>query len=355
MKYKNILITGGAGFVGSNIAIKLKENFPRIAVTALDNLSRKGSELTLPRLREHGVTFVHGDVRKSEDLEFDDVDLIIECSAEPSVMAGVTSSPQYLIHTNLLGAINCFELARTNGVDVVFLSTSRVYPVGLLNDLSFHETETRFELDQKQKIPGASGAGISEEFPLTGARTLYGATKLSAELLLTEYSKNYHINAIIDRFGVIAGPWQMGKVDQGFIALWIAHHVHGKPLTYIGFEGKGKQVRDVVHVDDVFDLLLMQLNDIAKHSGKVFNAGGGKGNSISLLELTRLCQTITKNKIVLREDLKTRDGDVRIYISDISTIMKQTGWKPKKDVTQIVSDTYHWIVDNKNLLRGIFT
>ncbi|EKD87451.1 MAG: hypothetical protein ACD_36C00075G0001, partial [uncultured bacterium] len=222
MSYKNILVTGGAGFVGSNIAIKFKEHFPNIIVTAFDNLSRVGSELTLPRLLEHGVTFRHGDVRKREDLT-GTFDCIIECSAEPSVMAGVTTSPQYLIQTNLVGAMNCFELAREQHADVVFLSTSRVYPVSPLNDLRFHETETRFELDQMKN-------GISTDFPLNGLRSLYGATKLAAELLIMEYAANYHLHAVIDRFGVIAGPWQMGKVDQGILARWVAHHVFKKPL-----------------------------------------------------------------------------------------------------------------------------
>jgi CDP-paratose 2-epimerase len=353
MNYKNILVTGGAGFVGSNIATRLKEYFPRTTVTALDNLSRKGSELTLPRLQEHGVVFRHGDVRKREDLALDDIDLIIECSAEPSVMAGVTSSPEYLIHTNLLGAINCFELARTSGADVVFLSTSRVYPVGLLNNLSYHETATRFELDQKQKIPGASNNGISEEFPMSGARTLYGATKLSAELILNEYVENYHINAIVDRFGVIAGPWQMGKVDQGFIALWIAHHVFGKPLSYIGFGGIGKQVRDVIHVDDVFDLLIKQLDSIEEHSGKMYNIGGGRQRSISLVELTTLCEKITGKSIRMSHVKETRPGDVRIYISDNTKFVKASGWKPKRSLETIITDVTRWIRDNASILERV--
>lgn len=353
MKYKNILVTGGAGFVGSNIAIKLKEHFPHISVISLDNLSRKGSELTLPRLFEHGIVFRHGDVRKRDDLSFDNIDLIIECSAEPSVMAGVTSSPNYLIHTNLLGAINCYELAREQGADVVFLSTSRVYPVKLLNDLTHQETNTRFELDARQSIIGAGSDGISEEFPLAGVRTLYGTTKLSAEMLLSEYLENYGIHGIIDRFGVIAGPWQMGKIDQGFMALWVAHHVYGQPLSYIGFGGKGKQVRDVLHIDDVLDILLLQIENMKSYSGSVFNIGGGRENSTSLLELTNLCQKIIGKNIDMKSVPDTRQGDVRIYISDLAKIIKQSGWRPKKNIETIIDDTYRWIVDNKEKLSTV--
>src|SRR5260221_12732920 len=123
------LVTGGAGFVGANLAIALAQRHPGAEVVAMDNLSRRGSELNLPRLREAGVRFVHGDVRSKDDLlALDPITKLVECSAEPSVMAGVTSSPDYLIQTNLLGAYHCLELARRDGAQVVFLSTSRVYP-----------------------------------------------------------------------------------------------------------------------------------------------------------------------------------------------------------------------------------
>src|SRR6266704_1127091 len=112
MRYKHILITGGAGFVGSTICIKLKEYYPSVTVVAFDNLKRRGSELNLPRLKSHGINFIHGDIRNKEDINIDSMDLLIECSAEPSIMAGVTSSPEYLVQTNLVGAINCIEQAR---------------------------------------------------------------------------------------------------------------------------------------------------------------------------------------------------------------------------------------------------
>ncbi len=353
MNYKHILVTGGAGFVGSTVAINLKKHFPHISVTSFDNLSRLGSELTVPRLKENGVTFRHGDVRKKEDLEIAPVDLIIECSAEPSVLGGINSSPQYLVSTNLLGAVNCFELARKRGADVIFLSTSRVYPVNLLNSLHFKETESRFELTSQQKTPGVSTRGISGEFPVTGVRTLYGATKLSSEFLLAEYCQNYGVHAVINRFGVIAGPWQMGRVDQGFVALWVAHHVYGKPLSYIGFGGKGKQVRDVIHVDDVFDLLVSQIARLGTYKGRVYNVGGGKANSISLLELTVLCQKVSGIRIPVKGTEETRPGDVRIYISDNSKVMRELGWKPKRTIETVVGDTYTWINQHKVLLERV--
>lgn len=353
MKYKNILITGGAGFVGSNLALKFKENYENIEIIALDNLMRRGSELNLPRLKKGGVKFVHGDIRNKEDLNLPKIGLLIECSAEPSVMAGVTSSPEYVINTNLMGAINCFELARRNKADVVFLSTSRVYPIEQIEKLRFIEGKTRFILAIKQFIKGISGDGISEEFPLEGTRTFYGATKLAAELILQEYVKHYQIRTIINRGGVFAGPWQMGKVDQGIVVLWMAKHFFKHPLSYIGYGGRGKQVRDMLHIDDLFQLLEIQLEDISKYNGQVYNVGGGKENSFSLLELTKVCREITGNRIKIGSVKETRPGDVKFYISDCRKIKKQSGWRPKRDIPQILQDTYEWIKENQQSLKRV--
>lgn len=355
MKYKKILVTGGAGFVGSNICLKLKEQFPDIKITAFDNLIRRGSELNLPRFKKNGVGFIRGDVRNKEDLKLSDIDLIIECSAEPSVMAGVNSTPEYLIDTNLIGALNCFELARRNNSDVVFLSTSRIYPVESLNSLSFKEEKTRFSLTNNQSVRGGSGEGVSEDFPLDGVRTMYGATKLSAEFMLLEYINNYGIKGIINRCGLITGPWQMGKVDQGVVVLWMAKHIYKKPLSYIGFGGKGKQVRDIIDIDDLFDLLKIQLENIGRYSGQIFNVGGGKENSLSLLELTNYCREISGNKVDIKRVKEERPGDVRIYIGDNSKITKLSGWYPKKSTTTTLEDIYKWIKNNKIMLEPVLS
>ncbi len=245
-------------------------------MTVLDNLKRRGSELNLPRLRAAGVEFRHGDIRSTDD--FDDLppfDLMIDCSAEPSVQAGLGGSPRAVLDTNLVGTINCLEAARTRGAAFLFLSTSRIYPIAALNDLPFTETETRFRWDDVPGIPGFSGRGIAEGFTLDGARSFYGTSKLAGEQLIQEYVFSYGMRALIDRCGVIAGPWQMGKVDQGVITLWVARHYFGRPLRYTGFGGQGKQVRDVLHVHDLFDLLLLQLESPERWDGRVYNVGGG--------------------------------------------------------------------------------
>src|SRR4051794_11741987 len=134
---RRVLITGGAGFVGSNLASALRRRHPGWGIVAFDNLKRRGSELNLPRLREEGIDFVHGDVRNPADLDaLGEIDALVECSAEPSVLAGTDGSPDYVVQTNLLGAYHCLELARRRDADMVFLSTSRVYPVATLEGLA---------------------------------------------------------------------------------------------------------------------------------------------------------------------------------------------------------------------------
>lgn len=356
MKFKRILITGGAGFVGSNLAFKLKEKYPDSEIFILDNLKRRGSELNLPRFKENKINFIHGDIRNKEDFEeLKDIDLVFECSAEPSVLAGLDTSPSYLINTNLLGTINCLELARKNKAQFIFISTSRVYPIKSINDLKFKEEDTRFSLESNQVTTGASVEGIAENFPLEGARSLYGSTKLCSEIIIQEYMDSFGLKAIIDRCGVITGPWQMGKIDQGVFVLWVARHIFGGKLSYIGYGGKGKQVRDFIHIDDLFDILDIQINDPDKYNNSILNIGGGKENSVSLQELTKICEEVTGNKITISSVEENRPADLISFITDSNKIKSISGWKPKKGAKETVSDISKWINKNKEQLKNILS
>lgn len=344
---KRIAITGGAGFVGSSLAILLKQHKTNVDVVCFDNLSRRGSELNLPRLKEHGITFIQGDVRNPEDFErLGIVDWLLECSAEPSVHAGYGQSPRYLINTNLNGLLNCLEYLRQHGGHCVFLSSSRVYPIPALRALPLTPNGSRFEL---------SGKGISENFTLNGPRSLYGATKLSGELFVEEYCHTYGLNAIINRCGVLAGPWQMGKVDQGFMALWVASHLYNGSLKYMGFGGEGLQVRDVLHVSDLFNLLMIQMENIEDHNGVVYNVGGGMENSVSLRELSEKVSAITGRTLAIGSDPDTRQADIPYYVSDCSKIFEKTNWKPTQSVDDIIVDIYAWINKHHEMLKPIFT
>jgi CDP-paratose 2-epimerase len=343
-----ILVTGGAGFVGANLCLALAERHPGAEVVALDSLKRRGSELNLPRLRAAGVEFVHGDVRERDDLlAIDPVGAIVECSAEPSVLAGIDSGTDFLVHTNLMGAYNCLELARRQGAQLVFLSTSRVYPVAALGALAYAPAETRFELDEHQPLAGASARGISEDFPLEGARTLYGATKLAAELLIAEYAETFGLRAVVDRCGVIAGPWQMGKVDQGVFTHWMLAHYLGRDLSYIGYGGEGRQVRDMLHVEDLVGLVEDQLARPDHWAGVTANVGGGRDCSLSLLEATAICRELTGNHVDIGAEPENRPGDVPLYLSDCGRLSRHTDWRPTHGARRIMEDTFDWIHDNE--------
>lgn len=354
---QRILVTGGAGFVGSNLALAFKRDRSNAAVTALDNLKRRGSEFALERLHAGGVQFMHGDVRAPADLAAcGPVDLLIEASAEPSVHAGYDGDPTYLIHTNLLGAANCLEHARRHGAALVFLSSSRVYPIAPLRALPLARTATRFELRPGAQMQGVSAGGIAESFGLAGNRSMYGATKLSAELLVEEYRAMYGLRALIDRCSVISGPWQMGKVDQGFVALWLARHLFGGALNYMGFGGDGLQVRDVLHVDDLYDLLVRQIADLERNAAPpIYNVGGGIENSVSLCELTELCRQISGKRLDIGRVPETRDADVPYYVSDCSAVTAATGWKPKRNLHTVLDDVWRWLVDNRHKVEPVLS
>jgi len=348
-----VLVCGGAGFVGSSIALALRQRAPEFTVVALDNLRRRGSELALPRLKAAGVQFLHGDIRHAEDLEGLEPGVIVECSAEPSVLAGYYNSPDYLVHTNLTGAYHCLELARRTRADVVFLSTSRVYPTALINGLAFAEEETRYRLLDQQAVPGASAAGINEDFPTRGARSLYGMTKLASELMIEEYGDAFGLRYVINRCGLIAGPWQMGKSDQGVVTLWAARHHFQQPLSYIGFGGLGKQVRDVLHIDDLTELVLRQIREMDTFTGQILNVGGGLEFSLSLREMTQLCLAVTGRRVGIDEDAKDRKSDVRVYISDLGKIERTHGWRPRRCPRTVIEDISGWIAANESQLRPI--
>ena len=230
-----IVVTGGAGFVGSTLCLQLKHKYPTYDIVAFDNLKRRGSELNLADFQKKGIPFFHGDIRNNEDLSaLGNFDVLIEASAEPSVTAGLDSDPTYVINNNLYGSINCFNACLKNSAKLIFLSTSRVYPIETIEKANYIEESTRFSFDVNQTQIGISNKGISEKLSLDGARSFYGTTKLSSEMFIQEYAAFYGLKAAITRFGVIAGPRQMGKTDQGVVTLWMAKHYWKQSLKYIG-------------------------------------------------------------------------------------------------------------------------
>jgi CDP-paratose 2-epimerase len=165
----------------------------------------------------------------------------------------------------------------------------------------------------------------------------------------------YGLRAVVNRCGVIAGPWQMGKVDQGFVVLWLARHLFGGPLSYMGFGGHGLQVRDVLHVDDLYDLIVRQWDGLDEYSGGVFNVGGGMANTVSLCELTAKSQRISGRKIELGQVAETRDADIPFYVSDYQAVTRATGWAPKRSPDQLLEDIWRWLLDERAQLEPILS
>ena len=230
--------------------------------------------------------------------------------------------------------------------------TSRVYPLKALRSIAIEETDSRFEIAARQSLPGIGAQGISEAFPLAGPRTLYGATKHASEIMAQEYAAQFGVKIVINRCGVLSGPWQMGRADQGVLALWVARHHFGLPLTYIGYGGR--QVRDVLHVDDLADLIFLQLNQDSLMTGDIYNVGGGRPVSVSLKELTVLAREATGKTVPLARVDEIREGDVPLYITDITKVCAAFGWQPKRSINQIIADLAQWIGENESQLRPIF-
>ena len=351
---RRIAVTGGAGFVGSNLACAIARDCPDASVLAFDNLKRRGSELTLGRLAAAGVEFIHGDVRIADDVSaLGSVDCLIECSAEPSVLAGQGGSPSYLLETNLNGALNCLDHLRKHGGELIFLSSSRVYSIPALSALPVEPRGARFEITADAAGQGWSAAGIAEDFRTEGPRSLYGATKLAAEQFIEEYRAAYQVPAVIYRCGVLTGPWQMGKVDQGFVTLWMARHLYGGPLSYIGHGGNGQQVRDILHVLDLYDLIRPDLDGLGQRDGKIYNVGGGREISVSLKELTAHCERLTGNTIEIAAEPETRPNDIGYYVTDAAKVQADTGWRPKRTLEETLQDIHRWLVEQREILEPI--
>ena len=347
-----ILITGGAGFVGSNLALALRAQLPGAEVVCMDNLYRRGSELNVPRLQAVGAQFHRGDVRDRAAFPAGPFDCLIECSAEPSVLAGQDGSPDYLFQTNLVGAYHCLEKARQWQSRFIFLSTSRVYPIARLEAHPWREEPTRFAWSD-QGTAGISSRGVAEAVDLNGARSLYGYTKLSAEQLIEEYRAAFGLRAVVNRCGVIAGPWQFGKVDQGVASLWVLAHHFQRPLSYIGYGGAGKQVRDFLHVADLCDLILDQIRNFDQWDGWLGNVSGGLAHSASLCELTALCREVTGRETPVATVPENRPNDLRLFVADCTRLFQRTTWRPKRDVRRIIQDTHAWVTAHATQLSKL--
>jgi CDP-paratose 2-epimerase len=164
----------------------------------------------------------------------------------------------------------------------------------------------------------------------------------------------YGLRIVINRCGVLTGPWQMGQVDQGFVALWAARHKFGGHLSYRGFGGKGHQVRDILHVSDFYELIKKQLTSLENINKTTYNVGGGSTTSVSLAELTSQCHTLSAKHLAIGSDPETSSADVPYYITDNSTVSESFDWKPERGVEVILDDIFRWLTDYRVVLGPVF-
>ena len=338
-----ILITGGCGFVGSNLALFLKKK--GFTVHTLDNLTRKGSKYNSNLLKKQKIKNYKiniSNIKKIKSLP--KYDLILDCCAEAAVEISKNDFDK-VINTNLIGTINILKKSKNDKSKIIFISSSRIYPLEEMNKVIKNKN-----LKSKIKISKM----FSEKDKIIGPKTIYGLTKLCSEMLIEEFSYAYKLKYLINRCGVISGPLQFGKQDQGFVSLWIWRHLNKKKLSYIGYGGYGNQIRDVLHIDDLSELILLQIKNINKINNKLFTVGGSKTSYTSLSQLTKLCQKITGNKIKMGKVSKTSSYDIPYYLSDNTHVSNTYRWKPKRNINQVVMDTFLWLKNNKSIIKKYF-
>ncbi len=338
-----IIITGGCGFVGSALCLFLKKNLPNSNILSVDNLSKIYSKFNQNILRQNKIRNKIIDLGKFNcfnNIKFKS-DLIIDCSAEPSVEVSKKNVSK-VISSNFLSTYNILEKTKFDNSKLIFISSSRVYPIK--NSYMKYKKFKKY----KKHLP------YSEKEDFSSQKTIYGFTKYSSEKLIEEYNYSSNLKYIINRCGLISGPGQYGKVEQGLISLWLWRHMNRLSLKYLGYNGKGEQVRDVLFIEDLCNLILKQVKTFHIFQNNLFCVGGGPKNSINLKNLTKICERITNNKVKITNNLKTSIYDIPYYVTSLKKIKKFTNWEPKISINEGLEITYNWMKENQTKIRKFF-
>ena len=338
---RNYLVTGGAGFIGSNYVYRLLARGEN--VTIYDNLSRLGALKNMLWLQEtfgeNASRLIVGDVADGVRLTkaARNADVIVHLAGQVAVTASVTN-PREDFEANALGTFNALEAARASRRDPVFVyaSTNKVY--GGMEDVPLAEEPTRWRYADLEH-------GCPETQPLD-FHSPYGCSKGTGDQYVRDYARIYDLRSVVFRQSCIYGPRQFGIEDQGWVAWMIIAAVTGKQITIYG---DGKQVRDVLHVDDLLDAYDDAIEKIDTAAGQVYNLGGGTGNVMSIwTEFGSLLEKLLGKEIpVARGDW--RPGDQKVFYADIRKAERELGWKPKIGVEQGVEMLFRWVVENKGL------
>ncbi|MCJ7532024.1 MAG: GDP-mannose 4,6-dehydratase [Anaerolineales bacterium] len=338
---KHYLITGGAGFIGSNYVQRLLERGEQ--VTIYDNLSRPGAALNLKWLSQGhsdgAFELIVGDVRDVALLTATahSADVIVHLAGQVAVTTSVTH-PREDFECNALGTFNVLEAARLSGrnPNILYASTNKVY--GGMEEVRVLEKDTRYEYAD---YPLGMPESINLDF-----HSPYGCSKGTGDQYVRDYYRIYGLPTVVFRQSCIYGPRQFGIEDQGWLAWFIIAAITQRPITIYG---NGKQVRDVLQVDDLLDIYDLAVAKIETTAGQVYNIGGGAQNTISVWkEFSPKLERLLGRQIPVSWS-DWRPGDQPVYISDIRKAEKQLGWKPKINVDEGLQRLYQWVFENRHL------
>lgn len=334
----NVFITGGAGFIGINAAsFFLKQKH---AITIFDNFSRPGGKQNISWLKKHHAGNIHvieGDIRSDREklaLGVKNADLILHLAGQVAVTSSVTD-PVTDFDINARGTLNILESVRLSGHNPIFIysSTNKVY--GALEDIAVTESPTRYVFDTL-RFGVAETRGLDFHSP-------YGCSKGAADQYVRDYNRIYGLNTVVFRQSCIYGPHQNGVEDQGWVAWFMIALTQGKQLTIYG---NGKQVRDLLHIDDLLSAYDAAANNITVSKGQIYNIGGGPKNTLSIWHEFRPLLERFYKRTILPKFSDWRPGDQSIYISDIRKAKKDFGWVPKTNISTGIKSLFNWIQEN---------
>lgn len=337
-----LLITGGCGFLGSNLAAHALNQGLELCV--FDNLYRHGSQSNLQWLRGQGTfEFVHGDIRNANDVQRVIArvkpDAVFHLAGQVAMTTSI-ADPRMDFEVNALGTLNVLEAVRKHVPDavVIYSSTNKVY--GDLEQYRYRETETRYECIDHP-------TGFNEQTPLD-FHSPYGCSKGAADQYLLDYHRIFNLRTIVFRHSSMYGGRQFATADQGWIG-WFCQKAAEKRAALLGIpfniSGTGKQVRDVLHAEDMISLYFSTLKHVDVAAGHAFNIGGGIKNSLSLLELFALLESEIGQPLEYIK-LPPRESDQRVFVADIGMIKRLTGWEPKVSAKQGVVQMLNWVANN---------
>jgi CDP-paratose 2-epimerase len=340
MKY---FITGGCGFIGINLALSLGKNeYKKILI--LDNLSKKTAKRNLSLLKKNNISFIKIDLSKSkkkiENLVKTHQPKVIFHLAGQVAMSTSLKKPDYDFYGNVLSTINLLEAIRkfSKKTIIIFSSTNKVY--GDLLNFNYYEKKTRFSVKGNFK-------GFSEDNSLD-FKSPYACSKGSADQYVLDYARVFNLNTIVFRHSSVYGGRQFFTYDQGWVGWFCAQAIKHKFLkkTKFSIAGNGKQVRDLIHINDITRLYKLSFKNFNKLKGNVYNIGGGYINSLSIIELIKFLENILNIKLNYYR-VRNRPHDQKIFISDNKKIYKDLKWKPVVSYKKGIIEMLDWIKSSK--------